>query len=130
VNVHYTGRQQSVTPQVRKQVEARLKKIQKIFGPRPAMETHVILKFERYLHRTEITVNFFDHAIVGAAEAKNLRESVDDALDRLEKQALKDKTRWRVKTRHARPVATRSIRTLGERGVERNVERPTVRSAA
>src|SRR5258708_21213116 len=115
MNVHYTGRQQSVTSFVRKQVETRLNKLKKLFGPRPSPEAHVILEQERHLHCVEITVNLRDHAIVGAAQANNLRQSVDDALDHLEKQALRQKARWRVKNRHARPMATRSIRTLAER---------------
>jgi len=119
VNIHYTGRQQSVTPQVRQQVEKRLTKLHKIFGPRPAFETHVILELDRYVHRAEITVNVFDHAVVGVGESsKNPREAVNGALECLEKQALKDKSRWRVKNRHARPVAHRSIRTIGEGAVQ------------
>ena len=112
MNVHYTGRQQEVTPFVRKQVESRLKKLSKILGPRPALETRVILTQERHLILVEITVNLHDHAIVGVSETPHLRVSLTEALERLEKQALKHKTRWRVTRRHSRPQAARSIRTL------------------
>jgi ribosomal subunit interface protein len=112
VNVSYTGRQQEVTPFVRKQVETRLTKLSKILGPRPTLETHVILAQERHLTLVEITVNLNDHAIVGAAGKRTLRESLTAALEHLEKQVLKQKARWRVTHRHARPQAARSIRTL------------------
>jgi len=112
VNVHYTGRQQEVTPFVRKLVEARLRKLIKILGPRPALETRVILAQERHLILVEITVNLNDQAIVGAAETPILRDSLAAALERLEKQVLKQKTRWRVTHRHDRPESARSIRTL------------------
>jgi ribosomal subunit interface protein len=112
MNVHYTGRQQEVTPFVRKQVESRLKKLCKILGPRPAMETRVILAQERHLILVEITVNLNDQAIVGAAEMPNLRDSLSAALEHLEKQVLKQRTRWRVTHRRPRPESARSIRTL------------------
>ena len=115
MNVSYTGRQQEVTPFVRKQVETRLTKLAKILGPRPALETHVILAQERHLILVEITLNLNDHAIVGAAGKRNLRESLRAALEHLEKQVLKQKSRWRVTHRHARPQDARSIRTLGAR---------------
>ena len=112
MNVHYTGRQQEVTPFVKKQVEGRLKKLVKILGPRPALETRVILAQERHLFLVQITVNVNDHAIVGAAETADLKASLKEALERLEAQALKQKARWRVTHRHARPATERSIRTL------------------
>jgi len=119
VNVHYTGRQQEVTPFVRKQVESRLKKLVKILGPRPALETRVILAHERHLVLVEITVNVNNHAIVGMSETPHLKVSLAEALERLEKQALKNKARWRVSSRHAHPASARSIRTLQPRSSPR-----------
>ena len=112
MNIHYTGRNLEVPTVVRQEVETRLKKLQKVLGPRPSMETRVIVAKERHLLMVEITVNLRDHAVVGVGSTPELRVSLDEALDRLEKQALKHKTRLRVKKRHARPVAARSIRTL------------------
>ncbi len=115
MNVHYTGRNLEIPTVVRKEVESRLKKLQKVVGPRPSMETRVIVAKERHLMMVEITVNLRDHAVVGVGSTRELRASVDEALDRLEKQALKHKTRLRVKKRHVHPTAARSIRTMGTR---------------
>jgi putative sigma-54 modulation protein len=115
MNIHYTGRNLEVPPQVAKIVQSRLSKLKKILGPRPAMETHVILSLVRHVYRVEITVNLRDHAVVGVAETPELNASLKDALDRLEKQAMKHKARLRVKKRHARPQVARSIRTLALR---------------
>jgi ribosomal subunit interface protein len=112
MNVHYTGRNLEVPLVVRKDVETRLKKLQKVVGPRPSMETRVIIAKERHLLMVEITVNLRDHAVVGVGSTRELRASVDEALDNLERQALKHKTRLRVKKRHVHPAASRSIRTL------------------
>ncbi len=112
MNIHYTGRHLEVSPEVRRQVESRLRKLKKILGPRPAMETRVILSHERHLYSVEITVNLRHDPLVGVAGTTDLETSISDALDRLEKQALKHKARLRVKKRHARPEENRSIRTL------------------
>ena len=110
MNVHYTGRQESITPIVRKQVETRLKKLQKVMGPREVMETRVILTLERHLHRAEIHVNVHEHALLGDAETPELMISLKLALDNLETQALKQKARWRDKTRRKRPASLRNLR--------------------
>lgn len=112
MNIHYTGRQVEVTPMVREQVEARLKKLHKILGGRSSWETHVTLSQVRHRHEVEITVNMRDHALVGVAETPDLYSSLCEALDKLEKQALRHKERQQVKKRRARPAATGSIRTL------------------
>lgn len=111
MNIHYTGIPQEVTPKVRKNVEARLRKLKKVLGPRPTLETYVVMRQERHLHLVEISINLRDHTIMGEAATPDPNISLSDALNHLEKQALKARARWRVKNRHARPVASRSIRT-------------------
>ena len=115
MNIHYTGRQVEVSPLVRTQVETRLSKLHKVLGRRPPLETHVTLSQERHRHVVELTMNFRDHALVGAARTPDLHISLHRALNRLERQVLKHKARLRVKKRHARPPAARSIRTLRPR---------------
>lgn len=112
MNVQYTGRQESITEAVKKQVEARVLKIKKVLGARAVLEVRVILSQERHLHHCEINVNVHDHQVSAECSAPELLLAVNDALDCLEKQALKQKARWREKTRRARPVSARSIKTL------------------
>jgi putative sigma-54 modulation protein len=101
MNVEYTGRQFEITPAIRKQVETGLEKLQKILGAN--FETHVILSVEKRRHIAEITVTVKNHpAIVGLAEAAEMTVAVGDALDRIERQAVKYKTRWKSKKRLAR----------------------------
>ena len=101
MNVEYTGRQFEVTPITRKQVEGGLEKIQKILGSN--FEAHVILSTEKRRHIAEITITVRNHApIVGLAEATEMATAVGGALDRIERQAVKYKTRWRSKKRQAR----------------------------
>jgi putative sigma-54 modulation protein len=100
MNVEYTGRHYEVTPTIRKEVETGLAKIRKILGDR--FETKVILAVEKHRHKAEITISPRNGPLVGLAQAKDMMIAVSEALDHLEKQAIKYKTRWQSKKRSAR----------------------------
>ena len=100
MNVEYTGRQYVVTTAIRKEVETGLTKIRKILGDR--FETKVILAVEKHRHKAEITISPRNGPLVGLAQAKDMIIAVNQALDHLEKQAVKYKTRWQSKKRSAR----------------------------
>ena len=97
MNVEYTGRQYEITPAIRKEVEAGLTKIRKILGDK--FETKVILAVEKHRHKAEITISPRNGPIVGLAQANDMRLAIGEALDHIEKQALKYKTRIRSKKR-------------------------------
>jgi putative sigma-54 modulation protein len=100
VNVEYTGRHYEVTPAIRKEVETGLTKIRKILGD--GFETKVILAVEKHRHKAEITISPRNGPLVGLAQAKDMMIAVSEALNHLEKQAVKYKTRWQSKKRSAR----------------------------
>ena len=100
MNVEYTGRQYEVTNTIRREVETGLTKIRKILGDR--FETKVILAVEKHRHKAEITISPRNGPLVGLAQAKDMSIAVNEALDHLEKQAIKYKTRWHSKKRSAR----------------------------
>ena len=100
MNVEYTGRHYEVTPAIRKEVETGLAKIRKILGDR--FDTKVILAVEKHRHKAEIAINPRNGLLVGLAQAKDMMIAVSEALDHLEKQAVKYKTRGQSKKRSAR----------------------------
>jgi putative sigma-54 modulation protein len=100
MNVEYTGRQYTVTTAIRKEVESGLTKIRKILGDR--FDSKVILAVEKHRHKAEITISPRNGPLVGLAQAKEMTIAVNEALDHLEKQAVKYKTKWQSKKRSAR----------------------------
>src|SRR6202030_4344999 len=100
MNVEYTGRHYEVTSAIRKEVETGLAKIRKILGDR--FEAKAILSVEKHRHKAEITINPRNGPLVGLAQAKDMTIAVSEALDHLEKQAIKHKTKWMSKKRSAR----------------------------
>src|SRR5882724_3066437 len=99
MNVEYTGRQYEITPAIRKEVETGLAKIRKILGDK--FEAKVVLAVEKHRHKAEITITPRNGPIVGLAQAADMLSAVNEALDHLQKQALKYKTKWLSKKRKA-----------------------------
>jgi putative sigma-54 modulation protein len=98
MNVEFTGRHYEVTPTIRKSVETGLTKIRKILGDK--FDTKVILAIEKRRHKAEITITPRNGPLVSEAQAGDMKSAVNEALEHLEKQAVKYKTRWRSKKRH------------------------------
>jgi len=119
MNVEYTGRQYEATPAVRKQIDQGLSKLQKILGA--AFKTNVILAAEKRRHIAEITITVRTHPIVGIAEAGDMSSAVGEALDRIERQALKYKGCWRDKKRQPKKkwngeaTAAEQLAAVGEK---------------
>jgi putative sigma-54 modulation protein len=99
MNVEYTARKYEITPTIRKEVETGLNKIRKILGDR--FETKVTLAVEKRRHKAEIAIDPPNGPIVGIAQTTDMMSAVGEALDHLQKQALKYKTKWLSKKRKA-----------------------------
>ena len=110
MNVEYTGRQYEITPKDHKQIEHGLAKLTKILGDN--FESKVILAVEKRRCKAEITVTVRSHSIVGLAEAGDMIAAVGEALERIERQAIKHRTRWRSirqKARKKLPAGTPEV---------------------
>ena len=99
MDVEYTGRHYEVTPANRKEVEAGLAKLRKIL--RNKFEAKVILAVEKRRHKAEITVNSRVGSLVGLAQAGDMTAAIGEALEHLEKQAVRNKTRIITKKRRS-----------------------------
>jgi putative sigma-54 modulation protein len=101
--VEFTGRQYEVTPAVRKQVEHGLEKLQKILGK--TFDTHVILATEKKRNIAEITITIRNNSFVGMAEAAEMSQAVGEAIDKVDRQAVKYKSKFRTRKRSARKAS-------------------------
>jgi putative sigma-54 modulation protein len=97
MNVEYTGRHYEITPSIRKEVETGLAKIRKILSDK--FETKVILVVEKRRHKAEITISPRNGPLVAIAQAGDMSIAIGEAIEHLEKQAIKYKTKWRTKKR-------------------------------
>jgi len=105
MKITYTGRQVELAPAQLKKLEARFAKIGKLLDGRHESEAHVILSLERHLHHAEATVRYFDHQLVGLGSSNDLFTAIHSAAEKLEKQALKTRSKWRDNKRTPRRTA-------------------------
>jgi putative sigma-54 modulation protein len=98
MKISYTGRHEEFPPKQRAKLEAKIQKLSKLM--KGDKEAHVILSQERFLQKVEITLNVWDHALVGVGTNRDRVTAADEAVDRLEKQLVKLRTKFRDNKRH------------------------------
>ncbi len=133
MRVIYTGKQEELTAAQQKKLAARFAKLGKLLDRKEEKEAHVFLNSERFLHRVEITLNYYDHPLAGAGSAPDQFSAIVGALEKLEKQVLKVRARWRDSKRDPRasrpsPAAASPAVAAGE-GAEGRVFRVNHRPA-
>ena len=95
MKITYTGRQVELAPAQLKKLEAQFAKIGKLLDGKKEREAHVVLSLERHLHNAEATVNYYNHPLVGLGSDGDLFTAIHSAAEKLEKQAVKARTKWR-----------------------------------
>jgi len=89
-----TGRQVDITPGIRQLITKRLAKLERVLNDR-ALSATVILTREKYRHRTELVVHAkVDHTLSGNGEGAGWPLSVRQAVEKVEHQAEKLKSKW------------------------------------
>lgn len=105
MKVSYRGVQKELPPKLQEKLDVKFAKLSKLLERRGEKEAHVIITTERHLSKAEITIQFYDHQLVGLGADSDLFTSMSQALDKLEKQAVKQRTKFREKKRRDAPEA-------------------------
>lgn len=95
MKVTYSGKTKDFTPQIEKKIEAKLAKLGKMIEQRGEKSAQVLHRVERHLHNVEIKTNFYDHALLAKGSDADPMTAVCEAIEKLEKQVVKLRTRWR-----------------------------------
>lgn len=107
MKVHYTGSLHKLTPSEERRLATRFAKLGKLLDGKSEKEAHVILKKEKRAEHAEVTVNYYDTPLAGEGEAGDQLVALTDALDKLEKQLLRKRAKWRdTKRRGGETVRT------------------------
>jgi putative sigma-54 modulation protein len=106
MKITYTGRQVELAPAQLKKLETQFSKIGKLLDGRRECEAHVILSLERHLHHAEATVNYYGNQLAGLGSSGDLFTAIHSAAQKLEKQAVKARTKWRDTKRTPRKANT------------------------
>jgi putative sigma-54 modulation protein len=95
MRITYTGRQVELAPAQLQKIKARMDKVGKLLDGKEEREAHVVLSHERHLHRAEITVNYHNHPLACLGENADLFTAIHASIEKLEKQAIKVRAKWR-----------------------------------
>jgi putative sigma-54 modulation protein len=87
-----------------RKLDAKLDRIRKLMGRNGDKDAHVIVRQERHLQNVEITVNAWDHQMVALGADGDLFTAMNSALEKLEKQVSRLRTKWRDTKRTAQEV--------------------------
>jgi putative sigma-54 modulation protein len=91
MNVEITGRHVVITPAIRTYVLKRLRKFVKIFGEN--IKFHVVIDVEKERQSAEILLKSKMLDLTGKGQTDDMYNSIMIAIEKLEKQALKHKSK-------------------------------------
>lgn len=104
----YSGKTKEFTSELEEKVNGKLAKLGKLTEQRGEREVHMTHHMERHLHKIELTMNLYDHGLTVEGVDADLQTSICHAIDKLEKQIVKVRDRWR--DTHRDPKAVRSTK--------------------
>jgi putative sigma-54 modulation protein len=119
--IDFTGRQVEISPDLRSYTQDRLKKIVRLLGE--DFDLHVILTAEKHRRIAELTLKFRQHTVVGVEETADIRISINGAIDKLARQAVRLMERRRTTKRRPKPTAAVVLNVLGIGEVEHDEHR-------
>jgi putative sigma-54 modulation protein len=109
MQIEFTGRHITVTEKLRAQAQAGLERIAKVVGD--SCTAHVILSEDKFRKIAEVNVLCkLNGNFTASCEAKEMEQALHDALDKVEKQMLKNTKRTTTKRRHPVQDAAGSVR--------------------
>ena len=105
MKITYTGRKVELAPAQLKKLEARFAKIGRLLDGKEERDAHVVLSLERKTHKAEATVHYYNHQLIGLGADTDLFTAIHLAAEKLEKQCVKARTKWRDAKRVPRKSA-------------------------
>ena len=109
MRITYTGKQVELAPAQLKKIEGRAAKLGKLLDGKGEREAHVVLGLERGRHSAEMTVNYHNHPLVAVASNPDLSTAIHAAIEKMEKQAIKVRAKWRDGKRTPREQAAEPV---------------------
>jgi len=97
MSLNFTARHTSITPEIRRYCEKRLKSFARIL--RHKIDADLILSVEKYRHKVEINVKTKGATLNAVEETNDMFSSLGLAFDNIEKRVKKEKEKLRERKR-------------------------------
>ena len=101
----YTGRHVDVTPALRNHVEEHFGRLNHLFDGDGA-NAHIIIEVEKNRNRSEVVVNWRREVLTANTTGSDMYKSLSQTIDKIEKQALKLKSKITDKHHKVKKVST------------------------
>lgn len=102
MEVEYTARQTVLTAKLKQMAAVGLGRLEKIVDR--AATAHIILTEDKYRKIAEVAVRTMHGDLVATCESTDMETALRDALQKVEKQALREKERFHTVTRQEKPM--------------------------
>ena len=101
MRLELTGRHVEISPALRKQVEKKLGKLDRLLKD-GIVSVQAVLTLEKYRHVADFTVHMRgDHILSGLGNSTSWDTSITDAVEKIEQQLQKVKGKWQERKRRA-----------------------------
>jgi len=100
MQIQVTARHTQITPDVKELVEKKVRKLERFIHK--DAEVHLVLSLEKYRYIAEVALTAGSTNLRGKAESNDPHLSVDQAVDKLERQLLKNSAKVRGAKSHRR----------------------------
>jgi len=112
MNIDFTGRNIDITPAIRDYAGKVVAKLEKILdGPADA---HIVLFVEKHRHVAEVQVKTRAGTFSGQEETGDLYASINEAIDKVERQVRRHKDKRNARRRREAPRAVEFAVAMGE----------------
>jgi putative sigma-54 modulation protein len=111
MRLELTGRHVEITPALRRLVEGKLSKLERLLNDH-AVSAHAVLTREKHRHRTDVTLHARGEKFLhGVGDTAAWATSVAQAIEKISQQAMRVKGKWQPRkggrsVRAAGPAAT------------------------
>ncbi len=104
MQVTITFRGMESTDALKRYVTERIEHVEKYFDR--AVEAHVVLSLERYLHHADLSIQAGHFLLRGKAKSEDMYKSIDEAMDKIERQLRRYKDKLRTAKHRGRDSIT------------------------
>lgn len=118
MKVTFTGKQDQLTASQERKLALAFGRLSKHLERRGEKTAQVILSNERHLKQAEVRMNYYGHTIIGQGAETDQFSSIMTALEKIEKQVMRNREKWRT---NKRETPSRAARV---RGVSPILEEP------
>lgn len=102
MKLEITGRNIDISPAIRDFTRDKLSRLDRWIDE--IMEVHVVLSVEKHRHQAEIAVKGRHHTFTGTEETGDMYVSIGNAVDKIDKQARRQKDKVSARRKHGVPV--------------------------